>query len=91
MSLKSSIKTVVTLGKGVLQGLPEAAEDRDPIELFSDWFHVAQESLSISHDVPLQAWFYQKIKSRGCPAIFPNSLRRGFIYGFSSQAHFGYR
>jgi pyridoxamine 5'-phosphate oxidase len=44
MSLKSSIKTVVTLGKGVLQGLPEAAEDRDPIELFSDWFHVAQES-----------------------------------------------
>lgn len=44
MSLKSSIKTVVTLGKGVIQGLPEAAEDRDPIELFGDWFHAAGES-----------------------------------------------
>lgn len=44
MSLKSSIKTVVTLGKGVIQGLPEAADDRDPIELFTEWFHAAQES-----------------------------------------------
>jgi pyridoxamine 5'-phosphate oxidase len=44
MSLKSSIKTVVTLGKGVIQGIPAAAEDRDPIELFDDWFHAAQES-----------------------------------------------
>lgn len=44
MSLKSSIKTVVTLGKGVIQGLPDAADDRDPIELFSEWFQAAQES-----------------------------------------------
>lgn len=44
MSLKSSIKTVVTLGKGVIQGLTDAADDRDPIELFTEWFHAAQES-----------------------------------------------
>jgi len=44
MSLKSSIKTVVTLGKGVLQGLPEASDDRDPVELFTEWFHAAQEA-----------------------------------------------
>ena len=44
MSLKSSIKTVLTLGKGVASGLPEAASDMDPIELFGQWFHAAEES-----------------------------------------------
>ena len=44
MSLKSSIRTLVTLGKGVIQGIPEAAADRDPIELFKEWFTAASES-----------------------------------------------
>ena len=44
MSLKSSIKTVLTLGKGVARGLPEAASNMDPIELFGDWLHAAEES-----------------------------------------------
>jgi len=44
MSIKSAIKSVVTLGQGVTQGLPEAAADRDPIELFSEWFEQAKES-----------------------------------------------
>jgi pyridoxamine 5'-phosphate oxidase len=44
MSIKSSIKTVLTLGQGVVAGLPEAAEDADPIELFRSWFDAAGES-----------------------------------------------
>ncbi|MGD8321385.1 MAG: pyridoxamine 5'-phosphate oxidase [Gemmatimonadota bacterium] len=44
MSLKSSIRTIVTLGKGVVQGIPEADEARDPIELFKEWYHAAGES-----------------------------------------------
>lgn len=44
MSLKSSLLAVFTLGKGVLRGLPEAAADRDPIELFGVWFTEAQKS-----------------------------------------------
>ena len=44
MSLKSSIKTVLTLGQGVAGGLPEAAEEADPIELFQAWFEAARES-----------------------------------------------
>ncbi len=44
MTLKSSLKTLVTLGKGVVQGLPEAAEERDPIELFQEWFAAARDS-----------------------------------------------
>ena len=44
MSIKSTIKSVVTLGQGVTQGLPEAMADRDPIELFGEWLQQAQES-----------------------------------------------
>ncbi len=44
MSIKSAIKSVVTLGQGVTQGLPEATADRDPIELFGEWFEQAKES-----------------------------------------------
>lgn len=44
MSLKSSIKTVLTLGRGLAEGLPEAAEEADPIDLFQAWFEAAKES-----------------------------------------------
>ena len=44
MSLKSSLRTLVTLGQGVVQGIPEAAADRDPIDLFQEWFKAAQDS-----------------------------------------------
>ncbi len=44
MSLKSSLRTLVTLGQGVIQGIPEAAADRDPMELFKEWFTAAGES-----------------------------------------------
>ena len=44
MSLKSSFRTLVTLGKGVVQGIPEATADRDPIELFKDWYAAAADS-----------------------------------------------
>jgi pyridoxamine 5'-phosphate oxidase len=44
MSLKSSIKTVLTLGQGVVAGIPEAADDANPFELFQAWFEAARES-----------------------------------------------
>ena len=44
MSIKSSIKTVLTLGKGVTVGIPPAAEDVDPIEFFEVWYEAAEES-----------------------------------------------
>ncbi|MEQ1855232.1 MAG: pyridoxamine 5'-phosphate oxidase [Longimicrobiales bacterium] len=44
MSLKSSINAVVTLGKGVAMGIPAAAAEGDPIEIFQSWFQTAHES-----------------------------------------------
>ncbi len=44
MSIKSTLKSVLTMGKGVTRGLPESTSDRDPIELFGEWFAEAKES-----------------------------------------------
>ena len=44
MSIKSALKSVLTMGKGVVRGLPESSDDRDPIELFGEWFEEAKES-----------------------------------------------
>jgi len=44
MSIKSSLKTVLTLGRGVTTGIPPAADDADPIELFRSWYEAAQSS-----------------------------------------------
>ncbi|HIA73047.1 MAG TPA: pyridoxal 5'-phosphate synthase, partial [Gemmatimonadetes bacterium] len=44
MSFISSIKTLLTLGRGVASGLPDATEDMDPIDLFRAWFKAAKES-----------------------------------------------
>lgn len=44
MSLKSSIRTIISLGRGVVQGIAEADAGRDPIDLFNDWFKVAREA-----------------------------------------------
>jgi len=44
MSLKSTLRTVITAGQGVTVGLPDAAADQDPIELFGIWFEAAHEA-----------------------------------------------
>ena len=44
MSIKSSIKTVLTLGQGVLSGIPEGADSQDPIDIFESWFEAARQS-----------------------------------------------
>lgn len=44
MSLGSRLKLLATMGRGVVKGLPEAASDADPIELFGEWWEAAEES-----------------------------------------------
>ncbi len=44
MSFLSTLRLVFTLGKGVALGLPEAAADRDPIDLFQEWFEAAERA-----------------------------------------------
>ncbi len=44
MSIRSTVRSVVTLGKGVTRGLPDAEVGDDPIAMFGRWFEDARES-----------------------------------------------
>jgi len=44
MSFIAQLRTVFTLGKGVISGLPEDAAGQDPLALFSRWFEDAKRS-----------------------------------------------
>ena len=44
MSFISYIKALLPLGRGIAGGLPQAVEDKNPIELFQVWFEAAQKS-----------------------------------------------
>jgi pyridoxamine 5'-phosphate oxidase len=42
MSLLSRIRTVLTMGQGIVKGLPEAFDSDDPFDLFTRWFAEAR-------------------------------------------------
>jgi pyridoxamine 5'-phosphate oxidase len=42
MSFLSRLRVLLTFGQGVVRGLPDAAADRDPLELFETWFAAAR-------------------------------------------------
>ena len=44
MSLRSQLRRLLTLGTGVARGIPDASGDRDPIELFGQWYAAAERS-----------------------------------------------
>jgi pyridoxamine 5'-phosphate oxidase len=44
MNFIQKIRCILTMGRGVVSGLPEASAGRDPIELFGEWFEAAGKS-----------------------------------------------
>lgn len=40
----SILRAIFTLGRGVLRGLPEASAERDPVELFQEWYREAEKA-----------------------------------------------
>ncbi|HSM59741.1 MAG TPA: pyridoxamine 5'-phosphate oxidase [Longimicrobiales bacterium] len=80
MSLKSSIRTAMTLGKGVVVGIPEASVERDPIDLFREWFSAARESGLLHPDAMALA----TADASGAPSVRMVLLKavdeRGFVF-----------
>lgn len=44
MSLRSNLRLVFSLGRGLTRGLPDADPGLDPIQLFGQWFAAAREA-----------------------------------------------
>jgi pyridoxamine 5'-phosphate oxidase len=43
-TLKAHLQALLTLGRGVIAGMPDPSGDEDPFELFGDWYRTAEES-----------------------------------------------
>lgn len=44
MSLIARLRTILTLGRGVVRGLPDARPDEDPMDLFHRWYAAAERA-----------------------------------------------
>lgn len=44
MDLTARLRMIATLGQGVARGLPDAARDRDPLELLEEWYEAARSA-----------------------------------------------
>ena len=44
MTIIAMFRAIWTMGRGVVKGLPEASGDRDPLEIFEEWFEAAKSS-----------------------------------------------
>lgn len=44
MGLLSTLRCLLTTGRGVVVGLPDASDDDDPIRLFGEWFEAGRKS-----------------------------------------------
>ena len=43
MNIRQALRILSTIRVGVFKGLPMAAQDRDPIDIFDDWFRTANQ------------------------------------------------
>ncbi|MDJ0956172.1 MAG: pyridoxamine 5'-phosphate oxidase [Arenicellales bacterium] len=50
MYIRQAIRILKTIRTGVFSGLPMAAQDRDPIEIFGDWIKTAEQSGLYLHE-----------------------------------------
>lgn len=44
MTLTSTLRAILTMGRGVVEGLPDLEAGSDPIEMFGKWFTAANEA-----------------------------------------------
>ena len=80
MSFISTLRGLFTLGKGMVVGLPEAAADRDPIELFGDWFRAAKGSGIYLPETMALATATQDARPSVRMVLLKGFDQRGFVF-----------
>ena len=85
MSFISSIKTLLTLGRGVTGGLPDATEGKDPINLFRVWFEAAKKSGIL---LP-EAMSLATATPDGRPSVRMVLLKDVDLHGFTFYTNYG--
>lgn len=80
MSLKILYTTLKTLGQGVIVGLPEAEMSRDPLELFREWYDLANGSRILLPDAMTLATSTTDGRPSARMVLFKGLDDRGFRF-----------
>jgi len=87
MSFTSIVRTLFTLGKGVLKGLPAASESANPIDLFGEWYRAASETGML---LP-EAMTLATVSEQGVPSARMVLLKSFDEGGFTFYTNYGSR
>lgn len=80
MSIRSTVRSVVTLGRGITRGLPDADVGDDPIALFGRWFEDARESGIVLPDAVALSTADADGKPSGRMVLLKGFDERGFRF-----------
>lgn len=80
------LRAVFTLGRGVTAGLPEASADRDPIELFGEWFRQAEEAGIMLPEAMTLATASSEGKPSARMVLLKGFDARGFVFYTNYQS-----
>lgn len=87
MSLRSNLRLVFSLGRGLTRGLPDADPDLDPIQLFGQWFEAARKAGIL---LP-EAMTLATASSDGAPSARMVLLKEFDVRGFEFYTNLGSR
>jgi pyridoxamine 5'-phosphate oxidase len=80
MKQKSMIRRLLTLGRGVVAGMPADAEQRDPLQLFGDWFADAENSGLLMPEAMTLATATSKGKPSARMVLMKDYDKDGFVF-----------
>jgi len=80
MSIRSTIRSVVTMGKGVVRGLPDSDVGDEPFALFSAWFDEARESGILLPDAMTLSTVSEEGQPSGRMVLLKGFDRSGFRF-----------
>lgn len=80
MKKQSMIRRLLTLGRGVIAGMPDDVERRDPLQLFSDWFSDAARSGLLMPEAMTLATASLSAKPSARMVLLKDFDQRGFVF-----------
>jgi pyridoxamine 5'-phosphate oxidase len=80
MKKQSIIRRLLTSGRGVIAGMPDDVERRDPLQLFSDWFSDAERSGLLMPEAMTLATASLSAKPSARMVLLKDFDQRGFVY-----------
>ncbi len=80
MSLRAKIRAILTLGQGVVRGIPKLTAEQDPIALFGRWYEEAEEAGIFQPDAMSVATCAEDGRPSARMMLLKGFDARGFVF-----------